>query len=226
MTLKIERDTRLGPEYKIVFDYNNQHEQKLHTLMMGVEAMLNRVPSGPITKTQVYGYTAHIPEFIPECYVQSIMFEMVFTPRDRGNHINILMKHPEPLYTIPGIVSPPDFIENCKYKVLTRLLFDSYEYWTIQYTNDRQVFNCCRDWIYTHFGYNARTKVWNRFQQLVAEEVKRKYPTKEAFAAYVKKAAEASLKELGITPELGYYTDRLENRIRQYSKGADKFYQE
>lgn len=225
MTLKLKKETRLGPEYQIVYDYNNPYDRNLHYLMLGIEAMINCVPSGPVTKPEVRTYEAHVPEFIPGCFCQYVQFEKIWTPHN-GTHVSISIEDWKTLYPIDGIVSPIDYIESCKCRVLATLLFDGYDCAEFQCKSNERMFNELRNWIYAKFGYNARNNVWRDFEQQVAQEIRRKYPTKEDFAAYVKKAAEASLKESGITPDMSYYDDRLKSKVCQYSKGTDKFYQE
>lgn len=224
MSLKIKESTCLGPEYQVMFDYDNPYDQQLHSLMMGVESMMNRVPSGPVTKTRVYGYNAEIPEFIPDCFGQTIMFEMVWTPRDCGNHVNILLSHPDSLYPISGCISPPDYVEYCKYKVLTRLIFDGHDYIEFPCRNSQQVFKDLRDWIYAHFGYNARTNIWRQFEQRVSEEIQRKYPSKEDFLKYAEESAISYLKDEKINPGSKYYNDRLQDWINFYTRDINKYY--
>lgn len=224
MTLKVKKDTRLGPKYEVLFDYNNKHEQTLHPLMVGIESMLNCVPSCPITKTKVYGYNANIPEFIPDCLCQSIQFEMVWTPRTGGNHLNILIRHPDPLYPISGCISPTYYIESCKYKVLTRLIFGLYDYWEIPYKSNEQLFNELRNWVYGHFGYNARNKIWPNFEEEVSKELRRKYPTREDFEKYAEESAILYLKDEKINPGSKYYNDRLQFWVDFYTRDINKYY--
>lgn len=224
MNLKIERDARrLGPQYKIVFDYNNQHEKKLHSLMLGVEAMLNYISSGPTTKVEVRTYNAHIPEFIPGCFCQYVQFEKIWTTYN-GVHIRISIRDPETLYPITGILSPIDYIEKCKNNALKRLIFNDSDCIEIPYKNYRQVFNQCRNWIYTHFGYNARNNVWRHFEQQVSQEIRRKFPYRQDFLSYSKESAISCLKDEKINPGSKYYNDRLQFWVDFYTRDINKYY--